>query len=272
MNGIPFGGCCKGELGMEFTATYNTDIGIRKNTNQDSLAIRIIDSPVGKCAFGIVCDGMGGLAKGELASKEVILAFCDWFDKKFADMILSGTFTVAKLRADWNDIIQYQNQRLGRYGAENNLMLGTTVSAILMCNDEFYIVHVGDSRIYEMSQEGVRLLTNDQTFVAREVANGRMTPEQALTDPRRSVLLQCVGASNVLEPDFVKGHLKKGATYMLCSDGFRHQISDEEMVDKLGPDACMTEEEMKYGCVYLTEIVKNRKETDNITVAVIKTM
>ena len=101
---------------------------------------------------------------------------------------------------------------------------------------------------------------------------GRMTPEQAKTDPRRSVLLQCVGASKVVEPDFVKGHLKKGAVYALCSDGFRHQISDEEMVDKIGPEACASAEEMKYGCVYLTELVKNRKETDNITVAIIKTM
>ncbi len=257
---------------MEFTATYNTDIGIRKNTNQDSLAIRIIDSPKGKVAFGIVCDGMGGLAKGELASKEVIYAFCKWFDEDFADMVLKDEFTVSALRTDWNRIIQEQNQRLGKYGADNNLMLGTTVSAILMFNDEFYIVHVGDSRIYEMSGTGVRLLTNDQTFVAREIANGRMTPEQAAVDPRRSVLLQCVGASNVVEPDFVKGHLKKDAVYMLCSDGFRHQISDDEMVEKLGPKACLTEEEMKYGCVYLTEMVKNRKETDNITVAVIKTM
>ena len=257
---------------MEFTATYNTDIGIRKNTNQDSLAIRIIDSPIGQVAFGIVCDGMGGLAKGELASREVIMAFCQWFDEKLTDMVLTDGFTVAKLRDDWNGIIQVQNQRLGKYGADNNLMLGTTVSAILMLNDEFYIVHVGDSRIYEMTQNGSRMLTNDQTFVAREVAMGRMTPEQAKIDPRRSVLLQCVGASPVVEPDFVKGHLKKDAVYMLCSDGFRHQISDEEMIDKLGPKACSSEEEMKYGCVYLTEVVKNRKETDNITVAVIKTM
>jgi len=257
---------------MEFTATYNTDIGIRKNTNQDSLAIRIIDSPIGQVAFGIVCDGMGGLSKGELASREVIMAFCQWFDEMLTGMVLENNFTVAKLRDDWNTIIQTQNRKLGKYGAENNLMLGTTVSAILMLNDEFYIVHVGDSRIYEMTQEGSRLLTNDQTFVAREVAMGRMTPEQAKIDPRRSVLLQCVGASPVVEPDFVKGHLKKNAVYMLCSDGFRHQISDEEMMEKLGPKACTSEEEMKYGCVYLTEVVKNRKETDNITVAVIKTM
>lgn len=256
---------------MEFIATYHTDIGIRKSTNQDSLAIRIIESPAGMISFGIVCDGMGGLAKGELASKEVIFAFCKWFDETFINDIKNNQFSVIKLQEQWNDIVQTQNRRLGSYGSANNLSLGTTVSAILMVNDEFYIVHVGDSRIYEIAKEA-RQLTNDQTFVAREIAMGRMTEEQAKVDPRRSVLLQCVGASPVVEPDFIKGHLKKGATYVLCSDGFRHQISDEEMVDRLGPDAASTEADLKYGCVYLTELVKNRHETDNISVAVIKSI
>ena len=255
---------------MEFIATYNTDIGTRKDTNQDSLALRIVDSPMGQVAFGIVCDGMGGLAKGELASKEVIHAFCKWFDEEFVNTLLEGTFSLADLRNDWYSIIQTQNRRLGKYGAANHIMLGTTVSAILMMQDEFYIVHVGDSRIYEMTKDASRQLTNDQTFVAREVAMGRMTREQAMYDPRRSVVLQCVGASPVVEPDFVKGKLRRGSVFLLCSDGFRHQISDDEMVEKLGPMACISEEDMKYGCVFLTEIVKSRRETDNITVAVIK--
>ena len=104
-----------------------------------------------------------------------------------------------------------------------------------------------------------------------EVAMGRMTEEQAKIDPRRSVLLQCVGASNVVQPDFIKGEVKKNAVYLLCSDGFRHQISDEEIMDKLGPEATPSNDELQYGCVYLTELVKNRKETDNISVVVVKT-
>lgn len=98
---------------------------------------------------------------------------------------------------------------------EHNIMLGTTVSAILMMNDSFYIVHVGDSRVYEL-KEGLRILTKDQTFVAREIAAGRMTPEEAKVDPRRSVLLQCVGASATVKPDFLKGELRRNAVYFVC--------------------------------------------------------
>ena len=255
---------------MEYTATYNTDIGIRKSTNQDSVALRIVDTPNGQVAFAIVCDGLGGLAKGELASKEVIESFCRWFDEEFLAQIIEGSFSALRLRDDWNSIIQTENRLLGIYGSDNNIMLGTTVSAILMYKDEFFIVHVGDSRVYELVS-GVRILTKDQTFVAREIAAGRMTPEEAKVDPRRSVLLQCVGASATVVPDFLKGKIQKNSVYLVCSDGFRHQISEEEIMEKLGPKASKTVEEMKYGCVYLTELVKNRKETDNITVAAIRT-
>ena len=253
---------------MEFSATYNTDIGIRKSTNQDSVAIRIIDSPDGQVAFAIVCDGMGGLAKGELASKEVITAFCRWFDEEFATQVVEGSFTALRLRDDWNSIIQTENRLLGIYGSDHNIMLGTTVSAILMYKGSFYIVHVGDSRVYELT-DGIRILTKDQTFVAREVAAGRMTPEEAKVDPRRSVLLQGVGASAPVTPDFLKGKVQEGSIYFVCSDGFRHQISEEEIMEKLGPSPDRTLDELKYGCVYLTELDKNRKETDNITIAVI---
>ena len=158
---------------MEYAATYNTDIGIRKSTNQDSVAIRIMDTPDGQVAFAIVCDGMGGLAKGELASKEVITSFCRWFDEEFVSQIADGSFSALRLRDDWNGIIQTENRLLGIYGSDNNIMLGTTVSAILMYKEDFFIVHVGDSRVYELSND-VRILTKDQTFVAREIAAGRM--------------------------------------------------------------------------------------------------
>lgn len=255
---------------MGFNAVYNTDVGIKKKTNQDSLAIKIADTPEEQIVFAIVCDGMGGLAKGEVASKEVICAFCEWFDTQFADMVRSESFSEGALQYQWMRLTVDMNEKIKAYGEQNGIMLGTTVSAILMYRGKYYIVHVGDSRIYEITS-GIRQLTADQTLVAREIAAGRLTPEQAETDSRRSVLLQCVGASPVVEPDFIAGDIVAGAHYMLCSDGFRHKITNEEIVDKIGPGACSTEEEMENGCKFLTELVKYRKETDNVTVVLVKT-
>lgn len=256
---------------MEFIATYHTDVGITKKTNQDSLGIRIVKMKDEQIAFAIVCDGMGGLAKGELASKEVTVAFMDWFEKTFLPVALTGSFQEKDLIEQWNSIVQTQNQRLAEYGEKNNLQLGTTVSAILLYQGQYYIVHVGDSRVYQLATE-VMQMTHDQTFIAREIAAGRMTPEQAKTDPRRSVLLQCVGASPVVNPEFLKGQILPNAVYMICSDGFRHKISEGEIMEKIGPMIGPDTEKLKYGCMYLTELVKTRKESDNISVALIRTI
>lgn len=257
---------------MNFIAAYHTDVGLTKKTNQDSLGIKIVETDLGQAAFGVVCDGMGGLAKGELASKEVIMAFMNWFDRVFMDAVKDGEYDTSKLNDEWNEIIQNQNKKLGEYGKEHNLQLGTTISAILLYKGRYHIVHVGDSRIYQMTGNNLYQLTNDQTFIAREIAAGRMTVEQSKTDPRRSVLLQCVGASDVVEPEFSTGIVMPNSIYMVCSDGFRHQISEDEIMKKIGPNAVTDEESMKDGCIYLTELVKERKESDNITVGLIRTV
>lgn len=255
---------------MGYKAVYNTDVGIKKKTNQDSLAIKLADTPAGQAMFAIVCDGMGGLAKGEVASKEVIYAFCNWFDEEFVEMVDNASFSEGALKYQWMRLAVDMNEKIKAYGEQNGIMLGTTLSAILMYMGKYYIIHVGDSRVYEITSQAVQL-TADQTLVAREVAAGRLTPEQAETDSRRSVLLQCIGASPVVEPDFIAGEINVGAAYMLCSDGFRHKISNEEMVDRIGPAACASEADMENGCRFLTELVKYRKETDNVTVVLIKT-
>ena len=67
---------------MKFIVSANTDIGIARPTNQDSLSLKVLDTKQGYMVFVILCDGMGGLTKGELASTDVILAFEDWVRSK----------------------------------------------------------------------------------------------------------------------------------------------------------------------------------------------
>ena len=96
-----------------------------------------------------------------------------------------------------------------------------------------------------------------------------MTPEQAKTDKRRNLLLQCVGASKVVEPQIICGNTDKGA-YMLCSDGFRHEISEAEIYESLNPVNLMNKEAMHSNVKYLIEQNKQRHERDNISVILVK--
>ena len=131
-------------------------------------------------------------------------------------------------------------------------------------------MNVGDSRAYEITDK-LTQLTNDQTFVAREVALGNMTPEQAEVDERRSVLLQCIGASEEVYPDFFMGKTQINATYLLCSDGFRHEISSNEIYAKLQPDVLFDDLSMNQNTIELIELNKQRNERDNISVVLIRT-
>ncbi|MFS0675163.1 PP2C family protein-serine/threonine phosphatase [Ornithinibacillus sp. 179-J 7C1 HS] len=253
---------------MEILTTAHTDIGIQKRANQDSLCVKIADTSVGKVVLAVICDGMGGLAKGEVASATVIHAFSDWFEKELPTQLSKDNWSDIQLR--WNQIIQEQNELIGAHGRAIRSNLGTTLTAMLLIDSKFMLVgHVGDSRLYRLDSE-LRQLTEDQTVVARDIRQGRITPEQAETDPRRNVLLQCIGASKSVEPEFFEGRANVGEVYLLCSDGFRHKVSEEEIYSTFAPRNLHNENDMESKARHMIELVKERQETDNISVIIVK--
>jgi PPM family protein phosphatase len=253
---------------MEVLTAAYTDIGIKKATNQDSLCVKIAETSVGKVVLAVVCDGMGGLSKGEVASASVINAFSDWFEKELPTQLANNDRDGIQYR--WDRIIKEQNQRISAYGKGLSIQLGTTLTALLLIDTKFVLIgHVGDSRVYRLNQQ-IETLTDDQTVVGREVKRGNMTTEQAEKDPRRNVLLQCIGASRTVEPDYIYSKADQGDVFLLCSDGFRHMISDQEIYNAFSPKAVTDEGYMEEKIKELVELIKQRKETDNISVLLIK--
>lgn len=251
---------------MRFLATADTDIGITKRTNQDSVLLKHAMYEDMEVLMAIVCDGMGGLAKGELASATVIRTFSNWFDTALADALARPDLNA--IGAQWSGMLKAENAKIRAFSAPLKLSMGTTFCGMLMINDRYLIANVGDSRAYRIDT-ALRQLTEDQTFVAREIKRGNMTPEQAKVDRRRNMLLQCVGASPVVEPALLFGSVERGV-YMLCSDGFRHEISPQEIYGALCPAALPDAQTMQRNGRMLIELVKQRQETDNISVVLIK--
>lgn len=254
---------------MNYIISAVTDIGLVKETNQDSLSVMTLNTRQGKMVFAILCDGMGGLEKGEVASASVIRAFREWVTASLPQLC-AGQLEDADIRRQWEAIIAEQNQTIKTYGARQGVRLGTTAVVMLLTQYRYYILNVGDSRAYEIAG-GLRQITADQTFIAREIAAGHMTPEQAAVDPRRNVLLQCVGASESVYPDMFFGGVEKDAVYMLCSDGFRHEITPEEIYERLRPDRLVNADTMRKSAESLIELNKQRQERDNISVVLVRT-
>lgn len=248
---------------MKFNSAYCTDMGIRKKNNQDALLIQQAQTCQGEAALAAICDGMGGLKKGELASAVVIWALKDWFQRRMPELCLLED-PLSEILNDWAQLIQELHQYLKESSESAGIRVGTTVEVLLLLNGQYYICHVGDCRVYHL-QEELRQLTRDQTFVQQEIEAGRMTEEAAEQDERRSLLLQCVGAGKAVQPEFLTGEYHPGEAFLLCCDGFRHKITCAEMEAVLKKSLRGKETSMTAKLEELTDLCKRRKETDNIT-------
>ena len=253
---------------VNFLSAAHTDTGIVKTINQDAFCLKTARTPNMNIALAVLCDGMGGLKSGELASALIVNEFSSWFENSLPDRVAAGR-QLSNIRDEWDRMIVEKSNRIMRYGDEHGISLGTTLTAVLLFDREYLFAQVGDSRLYKLSSEIVQL-TRDQTVVAREVEQHRLTPEQARVDKRKNILLQCVGASKNVQPEYGFGRINLGEAFLLCSDGFRHEVREEEMLGVLSPALHQEERTMKQGLIDLIETNKARGERDNITSIMIK--
>lgn len=261
-----------------YTVAAHSDVGTTKATNQDCLTVKVANTICGEAAFAVMCDGMGGLAQGEVASASVVHAYEQWFLKELPQL-LAGKFSEKILEQVWHRLANDCNAEIMDYSKGQKTAMGTTLTAVLLLEGRYYISHVGDCRVYVMGN-GMEQLTFDQTYVAREVARGHMTPEQAQTDARRNVLLQCIGTVKSVKPDFLMGDFYDNDTFLVCSDGFRHKLTDAEIYDYchttfqgmewLVENRLNNSHFMNGRLRYLMENIKARGEKDNISAVLIK--
>lgn len=253
---------------MKFFISASTDRG-GKSANQDSVCALQLKTPQGPMAFAILCDGMGGLDHGELASAAVVRAFRQWALNVLPELC-KAPLEESLIRRHWDTMIQDLNSRIGLYSQENGTQMGTTAVVMLLTQTWYFIMNVGDSRAYELT-DLLCQITRDHSVVAREVEAGRITPEDAEHHPQRNILTRCIGAPRQINGDMFYGRTKKNAVYMLCSDGFRHELTSDELYEHLGPKMLRDPNAMKRNATNLIGLNQKRGETDNISVVLVRT-
>jgi protein phosphatase len=153
--------------------------------------------------------------------------------------------------------------------------MGTTLSALMVTGTKVTIAHIGDSRIYLARDGVVKQITSDHTFVQRLVDTGRITEEEALTHPRRSVLMRVLGdIEKFPEVDIDTYETKPGDRWMACSDGLSgvvpQQLMENIMISKVDvKEACelLVGEALEFGApdnvtVVLVDVVDAKDEID----------
>ena len=204
-----------------------TDKGRRRDTDEDSvLAVDFnfgMEEKTTHKYFLAVADGMGGHAMGEIASQKAISILAkEVFPKLFFphdyDMVLKNAIKEANVGI-LNHIEKYP-QCAG---------MGTTTIAAIVEDNDVYLANVGDSRAYLVSEEEIRRISKDQSYVQHLVDTGEITQEQARTHPEKNKILGAVGLSEKIKIDTMKLTLSNDEFLLLCCDGVVDHLTDEQI-------------------------------------------
>lgn len=203
---------------MVFGYVYET--GMRKS-NQDALLFRSTLLSEGELSMAVVCDGMGGEEKGEKASYECIRAFDCWYDRELLPVFIRGKQNSIKrmkqIKAKGMKIFHDINNSLFDDMRRHRERMGTTASVLIIYHKDYYLFHVGDSRIYF-----VQRFFQKTKFICK-------TKDHA----KEHQLTRCLGLNKDYQPDFLWGKTFC-KEFLLCTDGFwgnYHEKIWEECLD-----------------------------------------
>ena len=233
---------------------YLTDTGKVRTHNEDS--VTILKNASGEHLM-IVCDGMGGHRKGEVASSMAIAAL----GKRFNKISSIGS----KLDAvNWlNDSISEINKNILEYADANtdSTGMGTTIVVALLTHDYLIFGNIGDSSGFVIKKGKLHKVTKDHTLVNLLVQAGNLTEEEAKFHPKKNVLMKALGAAEKCESAIFDVDMTIDGIF-LCSDGLTNMLTFEQIEKVLDEESAIEEKVSK-----LIRKCNARGGTDNISIA-----
>ncbi|HEU0163685.1 MAG TPA: protein phosphatase 2C domain-containing protein [Thermomicrobiales bacterium] len=230
-------------------------------TNEDAILVATLPDAANPSESGYVlaiADGMGGLERGEVASKLAIDLLADLFARERpSDIALA--LKQAYRRA--NDAIYKEIETNPGEGE-----IGTTLVSAIVHGKYVTIANVGDSRAYLMRANQITQITQDHSVVAEQVSQGRISAQEARTSPQRNVLTHALGTAPQLDrrlPSIYELTLLPEDRLLLCSDGFYDVMQSEDYLRVLG-SAASSESARQ-----LSALAQERGTTDNVSAIVV---
>ena len=225
-----------------------SDVGRSRSRNEDSFDLRP------EAGLALVCDGMGGHAGGDIASRTVVETVVEAILRTAAN----GTAPEARVRA----AVQQANQRLvalnQQRGFPEGRGMGTTVVGLWRVpgSNRLVVFHAGDSRLYRLRAGEFRQLTRDHSLYQAWLDAGGHG--QA---PHRNIIVRALGTTADADPDLQLLTLEPGDLFLICSDGLSGMMSDQEIADILGAGG-----ELPALCRRLVDRANEKGGHDNVTV------
>ncbi|WP_162292528.1 PP2C family protein-serine/threonine phosphatase [Candidatus Promineifilum breve] len=250
---------------MSLSVAHAAHVGLERETNEDSYLVLVppgVRPPVD--GLLLVADGVGGTNAGEVASGVLVESFLAWFNGH----TYGGAVHYNPAHADYfvaglKDLLENANETLYQLAGTRSewAKMGTTATVALFSNDRLFLGHVGDTRAYLLRDGALSQLTADHSWVAEEVAAGRMTPAEAQNHPRRNVISRVLGNGLLLRVDRQAIDLKPQDVVILTSDGLTGLVGDAEI-----QAAALGSRSLQEACDRLIATANSRGGHDNSTV------
>ncbi len=235
-----------------------SDVGLVRKSNEDACRSGVFSE---HAAWAVVCDGMGGVNGGNVASSIAV--------EKIAASILSGYregMDESSVRELMASAVACANGAVHEVAGSDSALtgMGTTVVAAIVCGGEAHVAHAGDSRAYLISNGTIRQLTTDHSMVQEMIEKGDLTAQQAKTHPQKNIITRALGVESSLRVDYSVTPFSQGDRLLICTDGLTNYLDADQILSlalKLdgGP---LTER--------LIALAKEAGGSDNITVVILE--
>lgn len=236
----------------------SSDKGKLRVRNEDAYRFGYFDDG---SAWGVVCDGMGGVHGGQLASNIAINMVSDKIK-----LCYTQSMPVTSLENLLLSAITTANVTVFDRGIYDNSLkgMGTTIVATIIKNSTACIAHVGDSRAYKISEESIEQITRDHSLVQEMLDKGQITKEEFENNPIKNIITRAMGVGEEIDVEFDFVELKKDEAILMCSDGLSGMINEEKI-----HEIFKTTEFDKLTDKYI-QAANDNGGLDNITVVVMK--
>ena len=212
-----------------------TDKGKVRSANQD--AYRLSLSPDGEYVLAALCDGMGGVHGGEIASAAAADSFMQYAEDMLRREPKSDAAQVLREAAAYANLKVYDRA----FRDESCRGMGTTLVAALVRPEDAAVVNIGDSRCYWLADGQLQQVTRDHSLVQSMVDRGLITEDEARSHPRKNVIMRAVGLERTIRSDIFRLDIRPGDALLLCSDGLHKSMKDETLLTLMAEDKPLEE-------------------------------
>ena len=248
---------------MRFSAQAagKTDVGSVRANNEDNFGYDL------ERQIFVLCDGMGGEAAGEVASRLAVNQILAFMSDPSIVEVQSQNQVIPESARLLHTAIQVANRAIYEEAVANPKRkgMGTTVVAALLREDSFSVAHLGDSRLYRIREKVVEQLTTDHSLVMEHVRRGLMTSEEAAHSYMQNLITRALGVSDIVEPELGTHSARSGDLLLLCSDGFSRFVPEEKTLELVSES-----NDLQHCCESLIETAKRLGSDDNISCVLVR--